>query len=99
MDLDGFKRVNDTSGHAAGDALLVQVAHRLRASVDDCLVARFGGDEFAVLLRRGVSHEGALVLATHAQQAIAGTYHVAAMRSRSGPPPGCPSPTTARSRK
>ena len=77
MDLDGFKRVNDTSGHAAGDALLVQVAHRLRASVDDCLVARFGGDEFAILLRRGVSQEGALVLATHAQQAIAGTYHVA----------------------
>ena len=77
MDLDGFKRVNDTSGHAAGDALLVQVAHRLRASVDDCLVARFGGDEFAILLRRGVSHDGALVLATHAQQAIAGTYHVA----------------------
>ena len=77
MDLDGFKRVNDTSGHAAGDALLVQVAHRLRASVDDCLVARFGGDEFAVLLRRGVSHEGAMVLATHAQQSIAGTYHVA----------------------
>jgi diguanylate cyclase (GGDEF)-like protein/PAS domain S-box-containing protein len=77
MDLDGFKRVNDTSGHAAGDALLVQVAHRLRASVDDCLVARFGGDEFAILLRRGVSQEGALVLATHAQQAVAGTYHVA----------------------
>jgi diguanylate cyclase (GGDEF)-like protein/PAS domain S-box-containing protein len=77
MDLDGFKRVNDTSGHAAGDALLVQVAHRLKASVADCLVARFGGDEFAILLRAGVSTDGASVLAAHAQQAVAGVYHVA----------------------
>lgn len=51
VDLDGFKRVNDTRGHAAGDALLVAVSDVLRrcAADLDAITARFGGEEFVVL--------------------------------------------------
>jgi diguanylate cyclase (GGDEF)-like protein len=51
LDLDGFKEINDTLGHAAGDAMLELAATRMcRTLGDDVLVARLGGDEFAVVL-------------------------------------------------
>ncbi|NUR60365.1 MAG: EAL domain-containing protein [Catenulispora sp.] len=54
LDLDGFKGVNDTLGHQAGDRLLTEVAARLSAATDPRrhVVARMGGDEFVILFRR-----------------------------------------------
>ena len=66
LDLDGFKEVNDSLGHAAGDQLLVRVADRLRAAVPEpSVVARLGGDEFAVLVASPRAREDAEELAAH----------------------------------
>jgi diguanylate cyclase (GGDEF)-like protein len=72
MDLDGFKQVNDTLGHAAGDELLAMVAQRLRAAAaPDDIVARIGGDEFLMIARRGDA-EGALIRGEGLISALAG---------------------------
>ena len=67
-DIDDFKRVNDTLGHEAGDAALLQFAARIQGAVDryggdDALLARFGGDEFVVLIQEGDVRQAATRLA------------------------------------
>ena len=72
VDLDGFKKVNDTLGHAAGDQLLIGVGDRLRASVRDSdIPARLGGDEFAILLENIDSLEQAERIASRVIQVLA----------------------------
>ena len=76
LDVDGFKRINDELGHAAGDALLVEVADRLACLVrTGDLVARVGGDEFAVVLPQ-VSAEQLTQLAHRARIRLTGTAGV-----------------------
>lgn len=73
IDLDRFKHVNDTLGHAAGDELLKQVAARLQRAIDrECEIGRLGGDEFQVLLPdiddRGVLGDLAMRIITMLRQ-------------------------------
>jgi len=71
LDLDGFKGINDSLGHAAGDQLLRIVAERLCECVrPQDTVARFGGDEFAMLLDETVSVEAAAEIAERVQAAV-----------------------------
>lgn len=71
FDLDHFKSVNDTHGHGAGDAVLVEIVRRLNLSLRaDDLVGRLGGEEFAVLLP-GTDQEGARLAAERCRRRIA----------------------------
>ena len=71
IDLDHFKKVNDTVGHAAGDQLLTIVAQRLRAAVKEGdTVARLSGDEFTVILRQVSDPEGASMVAERIIEAL-----------------------------
>lgn len=71
MDLDGFKRVNDTLGHHTGDLLLVAVAERLTQCVRETdTVSRLGGDEFTVILNGMQKTEDAISVARKITQAV-----------------------------
>ena len=76
VDLDRFKQVNDNAGHAAGDALLQQIAQAIRrACRNQDFTARIGGDEFALLLA-DCSLEGARKVAEHVIEAIANAHFI-----------------------
>jgi diguanylate cyclase (GGDEF)-like protein len=71
IDLDGFKKVNDTAGHAAGDELLKHAAHRLQEAVrPHDKVVRFGGDEFVVIIEDIEHRIDAAHVADRVQQAF-----------------------------
>nr|WP_308297357.1 bifunctional diguanylate cyclase/phosphodiesterase [Streptomyces sp. UNOB3_S3] len=82
LDLDGFKAVNDTLGHRAGDLLLGAVARRLTecAAPDGHLVARLGGDEFALLVEESAGTEQLVALAAAVQAALTRPFEVAGQR-------------------
>lgn len=77
VDLDHFKEVNDTFGHAAGDVLLVEASRRLVSCVREAdTVARLGGDEFAIILSETVCLEEVEQVAQRAVRLLADPYHL-----------------------
>lgn len=75
LDLDRFKEVNDAHGHQAGDELIVQVARRLRSVVsEEDTLARFGGDEFAVIAASAPDEETARDIAARILHALASPF-------------------------
>lgn len=82
LDLDGFKAVNDTHGHPAGDLLLRSVAARLSGCVRETdTVARLGGDEFAILQTATEREEDAEVLALRVLEAVSAPYDLDGQRA------------------
>ena len=76
LDLDHFKDINDSLGHSIGDALLIELAKRLRAALrEEDTVTRLGGDEF-ILLLPGVDAIGAAHVAQKLLDAIAESYRI-----------------------
>lgn len=77
LDLDGFKTINDSLGHAMGDELLRAVAGRLSGVLrDDDTIARFGGDEFALLLEDVEGHANVVRLAERMMEVFRSPYHI-----------------------
>jgi len=77
LDLDGFKQVNDTMGHEAGDCLLVEVAERIKSNLrEEDTVSRMGGDEFAILMGDLQTLEQCELALTRIHQALALPYAI-----------------------
>ena len=77
IDLDHFKNVNDSLGHAMGDLLLQQVAQRTQEALRETdMVARFGGDEFAVLLQRLTDDSDAEAVAQKILSVLAAPFYI-----------------------
>jgi diguanylate cyclase (GGDEF)-like protein len=78
LDLDGFKEINDSLGHAAGDRVLAATAERLQACVRAAdTLARLGGDEFVILLEEVADNEAASQVAERLGEALSRPFPVA----------------------
>ncbi|HVM31337.1 MAG TPA: sensor domain-containing diguanylate cyclase [Candidatus Limnocylindrales bacterium] len=85
VDLDDFKLVNDRHGHAVGDAVLAEVGRRLRQATREAdTIARFGGDEFAVLLEVPTSDAAAQAVAERVVAEFSRPFQIAGQPSRLG---------------
>jgi diguanylate cyclase (GGDEF)-like protein/PAS domain S-box-containing protein len=82
LDIDRFKEVNDVFGHAAGDALLRDVAKELAAAAEGAFLARLGADEFAFICSEGAQPAAAAALAQRVQAALAPELDVEGYRRR-----------------
>lgn len=90
LDLDGFKPINDLFGHKAGDDILIQVAMRLRASMDHhSIVCRIGADEFAFLYPMVFSQEAAKERARMLIEILSAPYDVGERTARLSASVGC----------
>ena len=77
LDLDGFKAINDVHGHLVGDKALVEFAERIETAAKGALVARVGGDEFAIVLARIGSLDDPTNLARRISTAVAEPFVIA----------------------
>jgi diguanylate cyclase (GGDEF)-like protein len=77
LDLDGFKAINDVHGHLVGDKALVEFAERIETAAKGALVARVGGDEFAIVLARIGSLDEPTNLARRISTAVAEPFEIA----------------------
>jgi len=75
LDMDGFKHINDTMGHAVGDAALIEIADRLRNEFsEESVVARLGGDEFCIIYPDVADQDHAASIARRISDTLAGRY-------------------------
>ncbi len=86
IDMDRFKSINDTLGHAVGDALLVEVARRLRENMRESdIAARFGGDEFVAVLTEVENRAAAEAVAYKILRSLGSTYQIGEHKLHSSP--------------
>ena len=84
IDLDRFKEVNDVFGHSVGDELLLEVSRRMQEAVGEAFLARFGGDEFAMIVADGAQPAMAAAAAERLLAIVADDLEIAGHRLRIG---------------